>query len=225
MDRRVTVTYEKPYIAEPSVSASLVFNSTDDITDQEASNIFDDKVESIVVNSDQNGFTILLNKNAPRDLRFSWNAFAVKDPQVFESVIDGLTIEPEAPPPSNTETISAPADTNGENNNNSSTSTTIDSVLDSNQTGSNTTATTTNTTDDTTDNTTSSNNIDTVLEGSGTIESNTNDTTTDTNTTSSETGTQEQSTNGEQVTTGETPVVSTESSTPVTTSDSSNQTQ
>ena len=94
-DIRVKVTYENPYIGEPSVSASLVFNVADKISDALASNLFDNNVESIIVDNSESGFTILLNKNAPRDLRFSWNSFAVEDPKVFESVIDGLTIEPE----------------------------------------------------------------------------------------------------------------------------------
>jgi hypothetical protein len=32
-DRRVRVEYENPYISEPSVSASIVFNVADSITD------------------------------------------------------------------------------------------------------------------------------------------------------------------------------------------------
>ncbi len=63
------------------------------MTDALAGNIFENKVQSMVVDSDQNGFTILIDKNAPRDLRYSWNAFAVKDAKVFESVIEGLFIE------------------------------------------------------------------------------------------------------------------------------------
>jgi len=109
-DRRVRVDYSTPYISEPSVSASLVFNIADNITDILANSVFDNKVDSMIVNNSNNGFTILINKNAPRDLRFSWNAFAVSDAKIFESVIDGLVIEApvQAPTTNNTSTTTTP---------------------------------------------------------------------------------------------------------------------
>lgn len=92
-DRKVSIFYENPYIAEPSVSASLVFNIADNITDLLANDLFNNNVNSMIVDNSQNGFTILINKDAPRDLRFSWNAFSVRDAKIFESVIEGLVVE------------------------------------------------------------------------------------------------------------------------------------
>jgi hypothetical protein len=92
-DRRVSVVFDEPYISEPIVSADLAFNVLDGITDMFADNIFGEDIKSIIIDSDQNGFTILINKNAPRDLRFSWTAFSVKDPNIFESVVEGLVFD------------------------------------------------------------------------------------------------------------------------------------
>ncbi len=51
-----------------------------------------------VVNKSQNGFTIILNKNAPRNIRFSWSALAVRDAKVYESVMEGLVFSPVVTP-------------------------------------------------------------------------------------------------------------------------------
>ncbi len=91
--RRVQIIFETPYIVEPVVTTSLVFSTADKVTDSGADEIFTASVQSLVIDSDQNGFTIFLNKNAPQDLRFTWNALSVRDPKIFESVIEGLTIE------------------------------------------------------------------------------------------------------------------------------------
>lgn len=92
-ENKVSVVYDEPYIGEPVVSAGLVFNVTDKISEAFAGNLFNDDIKSMVIDSDQNGFTILINKPAPRDLRFSWTAFSVKDPKIFESIVEGLVID------------------------------------------------------------------------------------------------------------------------------------
>jgi hypothetical protein len=98
-DKRVRVEFENAYIATPVVSATMAFNTDDSIDDTAAAEIFGANLQSLVVEKDQSGFTILLNKNAPRDIRFSWTALAVNDPNIFESVFEGLTIEEPTPPP------------------------------------------------------------------------------------------------------------------------------
>jgi hypothetical protein len=122
-DRRVTVTFDTPYIAQPVVNAILSFEDTDNITDTEAETFFGTGTQSLIVNKSQNGFTILLNKPAPRNLRFSWSALAIKDPHIYESVVEGLVFTPPATTPENNpptdpeltanppEENSAPADT------------------------------------------------------------------------------------------------------------------
>lgn len=97
-DRRVEVVFENPYIAQPVVNATMSFEDTDDISDEDAEDLFTAEVQSIIVNKSQNGFTILINQNAPRDLRFSWTALAIKDANIFESVVEGLDFTPPASP-------------------------------------------------------------------------------------------------------------------------------
>lgn len=93
-DRRARIEFSQPYIATPVVNTSVTFETTDNVDDAEASTLFSNDVRFVIVGKDQTGFTILLNKNAPRDVRFSWNALAVKDPSIFESVFEGLIVEP-----------------------------------------------------------------------------------------------------------------------------------
>jgi hypothetical protein len=108
-DRRARILFSEPYIATPVVNTSITFETEDNIDDTEASELFGNDVRFIVTSKDQTGFTILLNKNAPRDIRFSWNALSVKDPAVFESVFEGLIIDP-IPDPIEDEEVS-PEDT------------------------------------------------------------------------------------------------------------------
>jgi hypothetical protein len=94
---KVGITFDTPYITEPIVSTTISFEKNDNITDTEAAQFFSENISSIVTNKSQNGFTILLNKVATQDIRFSWIALAVKDAKVFESVMPGLVIENTAP--------------------------------------------------------------------------------------------------------------------------------
>jgi len=45
-----------------------------------------------VLGKDTTGFTILINKKAPQNIRFSWIALGVKDAKIFESLGGGLEI-------------------------------------------------------------------------------------------------------------------------------------
>lgn len=96
---KVDIVFESPYIAQPVVNTGISFEDSDNMTDAEIQTFFGENIQSLVTNKTQNGFTILINKNAPRDVRFSWTAFAVKDAKIFESVIPGLVIEPNPPSP------------------------------------------------------------------------------------------------------------------------------
>jgi F5/8 type C domain len=96
-DKRVSVTFDNAYITTPVVNASITFDNIDSLTDEQAEALFNQNVQYFVVNKSQNGFTIILNKNAPRNIRFSWSALSVKDAKVYESVVEGLTFSP-APP-------------------------------------------------------------------------------------------------------------------------------
>ena len=113
--RKVEVVFEKPYITQPITSASI---SLEDIiipatevepeaiqalSDADAQAFLDQGISYIITNKTARGFTIRINKNAPRDIRFSWTALSVKDPSIFEGVLGGLIINPtpptDTPPP------------------------------------------------------------------------------------------------------------------------------
>ena len=93
-DRKVRVTFDDPYIVTPIVTSTIAFEATDNIDDAAVTALFLQDIRSLVTDKDQSGFTIVLNKNAPRNIRFAWTAFGVKDPTVIESVYDGLIVDP-----------------------------------------------------------------------------------------------------------------------------------
>jgi len=92
-DRQVEILYEKPYLATPVVNVSLSFDEIDNVTNTLADDIFSQAIDYMVINSSQNGFTIIINKESSQDLRFSWTALSVKDPNIFESIMNGLIID------------------------------------------------------------------------------------------------------------------------------------
>lgn len=106
--KQVRVEFEKPYIVTPAVATDLVFEkeidpnqetNTEENTEAEQEEelnfdaLFSQDIKSVIANKDNTGFTIVINKVAEEDLRFSWIALAVKDPQIFESVLPGISIE------------------------------------------------------------------------------------------------------------------------------------
>ncbi len=92
-DRRVRVEFDQPYIATPAVTATIGFEATDNIDEGDLQDLFENDVRYIVTARDQTGFTIVLNKLSPRNIRFSWVAIGVKDPTTFESIFEGLTLD------------------------------------------------------------------------------------------------------------------------------------
>lgn len=103
-DRRVEVSFDNSYAVEPVVNATISFESGDNIDDGVANTFFDTNTQWIIVDKSQDGFTILLNKPAERDIRFSWIALAVKNPKLFESLFEGLIINVPDPTPTPTPT-------------------------------------------------------------------------------------------------------------------------
>jgi hypothetical protein len=103
-DKQVRVDFEQPYAMTPAVTASMTFEVTDNIDNVSADDLFATDIKSIVIDKDVNGFTILINKNAPQNIRFSWIALGVKDAKIFESLGDGLVLsDPEPEPESSPE--------------------------------------------------------------------------------------------------------------------------
>ncbi len=91
--KSVRVDFDEAYAMTPVVTTTITFDSEDNMEDSVANNFFSQNISSIVVDKNINGFTILINKNAPRDIRFSWMALAIRDPKIAESVIEGLILE------------------------------------------------------------------------------------------------------------------------------------
>ncbi|TSC89037.1 MAG: ImpA family type VI secretion-associated protein, partial [Parcubacteria group bacterium Gr01-1014_3] len=97
----VQVTFEREYLDQPAISATISLNEGE-IASSTASAIFANNVHYLVTNKSVKGFTILLNQAASVDIQFSWIALAVKSPKTFESdVSEGEVI---ASPPSDTST-------------------------------------------------------------------------------------------------------------------------
>ncbi|MEI7688782.1 MAG: hypothetical protein WCI91_01200, partial [Candidatus Nomurabacteria bacterium] len=99
---KVDVTFDNAYIATPIVNTTVSFekvkNADGTTAVFDAKTFFDNDIKSVVADKDEKGFTIVLNKVAPQDVRFSWVALAVKNPKIFESVITGLVIDPTSTP-------------------------------------------------------------------------------------------------------------------------------
>jgi hypothetical protein len=99
---KVDVTFDKAYISTPIVNTTISFekvkNADGTTAAFDAKTFFDNDIKSVVADKDEKGFSIILNKVAPQDVRFSWVALAVKNPKVFESVISGLVIDPTSTP-------------------------------------------------------------------------------------------------------------------------------
>src|SRR3989338_636129 len=107
-DQSVRVDFEEVYAATPVVTASIAFEATDNIDDV---TFFDNKISYIIKDKDETGFTILLNKPAPHNIRFSWIALGVKDANIFESLGEGLIFD--SAPSSPTSNPSDPPFTGG----------------------------------------------------------------------------------------------------------------
>jgi hypothetical protein len=120
----VDVAFTQEYLDQPIVSATISFEQAADlsnITDEDTLNILRNDaisaaqgflgngVNYVVTNKSKRGFTIVLNKPAPSDIRFSWIALAVKQATTFSSIDAPAASAPSSPsnlPPDN----SPPAD-------------------------------------------------------------------------------------------------------------------
>jgi hypothetical protein len=86
--KSVTVHFTNPYLNQPIVSADISLESIDGQTEQDfglEEALFNAGINYLVTRKSPTEFTILLNKPAPQDIRFSWIALAVKDALTIES--------------------------------------------------------------------------------------------------------------------------------------------
>lgn len=84
-DNKVKITFETPYKTTPIITTSMTFEKGDEVSEHNANNLFSEDIKLLIVDKDTEGFTIVLNKNAPLNIRISWIALAVKDPNTTES--------------------------------------------------------------------------------------------------------------------------------------------
>ncbi len=97
----VDVTFDKEYLEQPIINASITLNDDPSLkteTDQQkiqtlrdqqvqaAQNLFASAIQYIVINKSEKGFTIVLNKPLTQDINFSWIALAVKSAKTFSSI-------------------------------------------------------------------------------------------------------------------------------------------
>lgn len=83
---KVEVKFENPFPVQPIVTASMTFEKDDNSAkdnDVIFMNVFNN-LQYVIVDKNEEGFTIVLNKKAPQDIMFSWTAFAVKEATTFE---------------------------------------------------------------------------------------------------------------------------------------------
>ncbi|MBI3588890.1 MAG: hypothetical protein HY093_00540, partial [Candidatus Liptonbacteria bacterium] len=93
-ERKVEVVFDKEYVAQPVVNATISLEDNANATSTEEA-IFGNGLNYLVTRKNPKGFTIVLNKPAPTDITFSWVALAVKDAKTFT-----FKSTPEPPPAS-----------------------------------------------------------------------------------------------------------------------------
>jgi Chaperone of endosialidase len=99
-DRKVTISFTDEYLAQPVINVGATMNAKAALKDETdpvkiqamqsaaesaAQELFDAGIQYLVIDKNEKGFTLLLNKPAPKDIGFSWIALAVKDPKIVIS--------------------------------------------------------------------------------------------------------------------------------------------
>ncbi len=128
-DRSVRVDFDDPYLSTPIVTATVSQAHQEDGQQQvEAENlILSNDISYIVTDVDDTGFSILLSRNAPADMTFSWIALAVQDAHTFDSMPAPIV----APEPIVEEAPAAPVEETAPSDTTASTDVPTDSVSDS----------------------------------------------------------------------------------------------
>lgn len=81
--KNVEVVFEKEYIEQPIVNTTISLEEDNNANDEL---IFANNINYIITKKSVSGFTIMLNKPAPKDIKFSWIALAVKNAKTFTSI-------------------------------------------------------------------------------------------------------------------------------------------
>jgi hypothetical protein len=96
---RVMVEFENEYQDTPVVNASLLLGAIDDAEVRDAAEelLLVSEVHYIITNVTTKGFEIRINQAALIDVRFAWQALAVKEPKVFGEESAPLVVEEPEP--------------------------------------------------------------------------------------------------------------------------------
>jgi hypothetical protein len=92
--RRAEILFDKEYLEEPVVNATMGLATTTPDKKIDENILFADDIRFIIIGQSTKGFTILLNKLAPADMSFGWIALAVKNPKIFNSVEEPKIVTP-----------------------------------------------------------------------------------------------------------------------------------
>ena len=109
----VDVTFDRDYLEQPVVSASISLNDGDDAA---ADAILNQDVRFVLARKTLHGFSIRLNRPAPTDILFSWIALAVKNAKLFGEEPAALPVDSPVGPSENPseETVPAVEDSSAE---------------------------------------------------------------------------------------------------------------
>jgi hypothetical protein len=90
--RRVEVIFDKDYLEQPIVNATVSLDGMSDTSQSAAAAeaFFTNDIRYLVTKKTLHGFTILLNKPAEQDTQFSWIAFAVKGAKTLNQMAPTL---------------------------------------------------------------------------------------------------------------------------------------
>jgi hypothetical protein len=101
----VDVVFDREYLQQPIINTSISQNSGSLETSAQdfANAIFNNDIRFVVVNKNEKGFQILLNKPAPTNIEFSWMALAVNNAKTFSLKMENLqkeiVVQPALPAP------------------------------------------------------------------------------------------------------------------------------
>ncbi len=119
--KSVTVTFDREYLEQPVITTSI---SLEEATSTQVSGMFPEALENLIFDrgvqylisrKNTKSFTIVLNRAAPADIRFSWLAVAIKNPRlsisdsdtpiVLTSPVSEPAVEPTVEPSSEPEVV------------------------------------------------------------------------------------------------------------------------
>jgi hypothetical protein len=80
-DKRVEITFDRPYIEKPIINATMMLDTSGNSVQfaEEEETFFANDVKYAISQASTTGFTIVLNKPADQDITFNWTALAVRN--------------------------------------------------------------------------------------------------------------------------------------------------